>query len=400
MNAGPSSRKIRVCHVQSVPLLAGAQRVMVDVLKHLDSRRFERHAVCGSPGAMTEVLEADGVQCHFVPMLQRSIHPIRDCQAFRHLRALFRAQAFDVVHTHSSKPGVLGRLAARSAGIPAIVHHVHGFSFHDQTPTPLRVLGMLAERFAGKCCDRVVFVSDEERRSSVRASILSEEKCRTIYNGVDLRQFAPSRTSRAEDSLRRELGISADETMILFACRFAPQKQPLIVPEIAKRLQAQLPGAAWRIVMAGTGPLEAALREEIERCGVAARVQISRWCDAPEKLMQAADIVLHPTLWEGLPLTLIEAQATGLPVVASDVKGNREVVADATGVLCGPHDANAYAAALCRYLQMPTLGRVAGTAGRRNAEQHFDAAVNYGRFAGLYEELLDISGVPAVLRAA
>jgi glycosyltransferase involved in cell wall biosynthesis len=379
------SSRIRVCHVQSVPLMAGAQRVMFEIVRRLDPRRFERHAVCNAEGPLTAALRDEGVECHLVPPLRRSINPWRDVQAYRELRSLFQELRPDVVHTHSTKPGILGRLAAWHAGVPAVLHHVHGFAFHEQTPRPLFYLGKLAERYAAWHCDRLVFLNEDDRAWSVESGVAQARQCTVIHNGVDVRSFG-SKVHRAAE--RANLGLADDELMILVSGRVAAQKQPLIIPRIARKLEKLVPDRSWKIVIAGSGPLDTALDLEIVRTGTSARIRRIDWHDDPAALMQAADLVLQPSLWEGLPLSLIEASASGKPIVASDIRGNRDVVGGEAGILCAPQDESAYAVELARLIQCPRLRLDLGVAGRRRAQALFDADVNYARVAALYESLL------------
>jgi glycosyltransferase involved in cell wall biosynthesis len=387
MKAARPQELIRICHVQLLPLLTGVQRVMLEIFKYLNRDRFELHVACREEGPLTDELDSLGIEYHLIPSLQRSIRPLSDWRAHGQLRALFSRQKFDVVHTHSSKPGILGRLAARQAGVPAIVHHVHGFSFHEFSSWPSWWLGSRAEKWAGAYCDRVIFVNQEERELAIERGWLPAEKCLTIYNGVDLEAFAPGLRRYARNHFQQQCGLENDEIAILMLGRLDRQKQPLILPRIAARLQSLLPAAKWRILVAGAGPLKPALARDVQRLGLESRVTLLDWQADPQQTIQAADIVLHPTLWEGLPLALIEAQAVALPTVASDIKGNREVVTDETGILCPPRNAEAFAAALARLMQSPNLRTALGQAARRRSETLFNAAVNYRHVAGLYEQL-------------
>lgn len=383
--------RVRVCHVQVLPLLTGVQRAMLAIFDGLDPRRYELHVACQGPGPMSEELARRGIACHFVPTLDRPLHPRRDLAAYRQLRRLFRQHEFDLIHTHSSKAGFLGRLAARHAGVPHAVHHVHGFAFHEGTPPLKRRFYEALERFAAGYCDRVIFVNHEERQQAVADGIVSPGQALTIYNGVRLEDFLPSVQAPSRQAFRQRLSLAADETAILVAGRLDQQKQPLIVPEIASLLETTAGSLPWRILVAGAGPLEGELRREISVRGMERRVQLLGWLDRPAQAFHAADALLHPTLWEGLPLALIEAQAAGLPAVASRIAGNREVVHESCGFLCEPRDPAGYAWALTRLLHDAALRRTLGRAARERAEQLFDARQNYRQVVDLYERLLHLS---------
>ncbi len=229
-----SSAPARICHVQVLPLLSGVQRAMLEMFKPLDRSRCEIHVACQGPGPLTDELERLDIRWHAVPELARfAIRPRRDWQAYCSLHALFRRFRFDIVHTHSSKPGILGRLAARRAGVPAIVHHIHGFAFHDYTPRLQHLVYSRLEQWAGRYCDRVLFVNHEERELSIRRGWLPAEKCLTIYNGVDLDVITSAGRQAARRGRRARWQLADDEIAIVFAGRLEPQKQPLALADIA-----------------------------------------------------------------------------------------------------------------------------------------------------------------------
>lgn len=377
---------IPICHVQLLPILSGVQRAMLDIFRHLDRRRYQPHVVCCGPGPLSEELLRLSIPCHFVPCLVRPIRPRRDFAATCALASLFRRQGFQLVHTHSSKPGFVGRLAARWAGVPHVLHHVQGFAFHEFSGPLARAVYSRLERSAGGYCDRVIFVSHEERELAIRSGILPAEKCLTVYNGVDLKCFSPERSHRT--AFRRELGLAEHEVAIAFVGRLEPQKQPAILPELASRLHSLCPRAPWRMLVAGAGPFHATLARRVREMGLSKRVQLLGWVTPPERVFHAADVVLLPSLWEGLPLTLLEAQATGLPIVASNIKGNREVVTVDTGFLCSPRAAADYAGRLAMLVADAGQRQAFGLAARRRAEQFFDSGKNMRRIAALYDALL------------
>jgi glycosyltransferase involved in cell wall biosynthesis len=176
--------------------------------------------------------------------------------------------------------------------------------------------------------------------------------------------------------------------MILFMGRLEYPKQPLLLAEIARRLDRLRPHESWRLVVAGSGPDEPALRRAIERLGVAHRVKLLGWQDDPLGVLHAADVALLVSLAEGLPRSLIDAQAVGLPSVASHAKGNREVVTRESGFLCQPKDPDAYAEALARLIDSPELRAAMGDAARRHAEECFDTVANNRQIAAVYDHLL------------
>lgn len=379
---------IDVCHVQVLPLLSGVQRAMLEMFRHLDRSRYRPHVVCQQPGPLSDELARLDIACHFVPTLIRPIRPWSDLSALTQLTDLFRRERFDVVHTHSSKPGIVGRLAARRARVPLVIHHVHAFAFHAFTPAPQRLLYTRLERWAGRYCDRVIFVNHEERELAVREQLLPADKCLTVHNGIDLSQFTLDEHARSRAQFRSEHALSDDELAIVFCGRIDEPKQPLILPEIASRLAQLRPDARWRMFVAGSGPMESALRASISKLGLDRRITLLGWQDETQHVFHGGDVCLQPSLWEGLPLSVVEAHAAGLPVVGSDVKGIREVVTPETGVLCEPRNPAAFAASLATLFDEPFLRQRMALHARRRAHEHFDGERNFRRIGECYDQWL------------
>ncbi len=380
--------KIRICHLQVFPLLSGAQRTMLETFKQLDASRYEVHVVCKEPGPLTEELARRQIRVHFAPSLDRSLNPWRDARAYGELRRIFATHQFRIVHTHSSKPGVLGRLAARRAGVPIVIHQVHAFAFHEFSPWPKRWLYGQIERHVAPLCDCMLFVNREERDLVVQNAWLPAEKCLTVYNGADLQLIHPRHRPRYRQKHRAVWGVREEEVVLLFMGRLEYPKQPLMLAEIAQRLQRLRPERPWRLVVAGSGPDEQALVRSIQQKHLEHRVQLLGWQDDPDGVLHAADVVLLTSLAEGLPRSLLEAQAAGLPVVASTAKGNREVVTAGTGFLCPPKDADVFAECLARLIDSRELRESQGQAARRHAEQCFDTVANNRQIVAVYESLL------------
>ena len=371
-----------------LPHLTGVQRYMLGICGRLDPERYDRHVICQCEGPLTEELEKQGVQLHLVPSLVRPIRPHLDLQAYFAIRRLMSQHRFDLVHTHSSKPGLIGRVAARRAGVAHIIHHVHGFAFHEFSSAAKRIFYSRIEKFAAGYCDKVLFVNREECLTSVEKGLIQEDKAMTILNGTDLEMFDRRNNLKHRSGFRTEHRIGDDEVAILFCARLDHQKQCLILPDIAAALDQRSLHTSWRFFVAGTGELEDDFKAKIEELGIGHRFQLLGWCSDPKIPISGADAFILPSLWEGLPLCLIEAQAASLPVVASDIKGNREVVTAETGFLCEPKDAGTYADALARVIEDPQLRQRLGTASRVRAEEEFDVRENFAKVLRLYEELL------------
>lgn len=382
--------KIKLCHMQLLPLMSGIQRITLQIFDVLDRDRFEPHVVLCGPGPFSEELEARGAICHFVPNLVRPIHPLRDVAAYRDLKQLCAHERFDIVHTHCSKPGILGRIAAKKAGVPHVIHHVQSFAFHEFTRALMRKIYVACERKAAPFGDRTIFVNRDDLRTAVDERIVPAVKCLLIPNGTDLSLFRPSFEPRGDSPLRRRLGVGIGGALIYFVARLEKPKQPLLLPDIAVALERLLPDADWNLIVAGEGGYREAVERKIAALRIGHRIRLVGFQTEAEKYAtyHEADAVLQPSLWEGLSLTLIEAQAAGLPAVAGSVKGNRETVVPGTGYLCEPKNAADYARRLAELVQQPELRRSMGIAARRRAELEYDVVANMRRITQLYDEML------------
>ena len=390
----PRQGGIAICHLQVFPIMSGPQRSMLELFRYLDRDRFDLHVVCKETGPLTDELERLGITWHAVPELDRPIGLRRDWRAYRRLRQLFRDHQFALVHTHSSKPGVLGRLAARSAGVPCVVHHVRAFAFHEHTRPMKRWAYSQIESRLARHCDRMLFVNDEERAYAVASGWLPAEKALTIFNGADTQALHPRLRQPNRARLRAEWRVSDKEVVLLYVGRLEYPKQPLLLADIAAELKRKRCQTAWRLVIAGSGPDEAALATRLRALGVNDRVTMLGWQTRPLDLYAAADVTLLPSLAEGLPRALIEAHAAGVPSVASNAKGCREVIVDGrTGRLCVPSAASSYAEALAELIDQPNIRLAMGMAARRRAERYFDSEVNNRRIVAVYDELLEQAGL-------
>jgi glycosyltransferase involved in cell wall biosynthesis len=379
----------RICHIHLRPLLSGVQNWTLRFFESLPPDEYELHVILASEGEFSEELERRGVRVHFVPSLVRQLSPLRDTLSLIRLIRILRRGDFDLVHTHSSKTGTLGRIAARIAGVPAILHHVHGLSFHEFTGRLQRWLAIVAEWISALFCDRIIFVNDEERVWSVTHHMVAESKACTIYNGADLEIYNPTKRDDLRGALRTELGIGPDQAVITFVGRLEPQKDPLqLVPTLA-RLCERYPEIDPILVVAGDGPLRPRLAQAAEQEGHASRVRILGWRNDVPKILSAADVLYLPSRWEGLPLTLVEAACMGIPAVATDVKGNREAIEhDRTGALVAVGDTDAAACALGEILTSRARSEQLSRASAERAQERYDVRKNSLEVQKEYDELL------------
>jgi glycosyltransferase involved in cell wall biosynthesis len=309
--------------------------------------------------------EAAGARAVRPPLWLRPINPL-DVVPFIYLWWMCLRHRFDFVATHTSKGGFLGRFAARLAGVPHIVHHVHGFAFHQFThPAVLRVYAFL-ERLAGRCSDLLITVGEQHRQTAIELGIKPPDAIRTVLNGIDIDKFQGVSRTQA----RRAFGFAEDDFIIGSAGRLAPQKGFVYAIRAMKTVAERFPRA--RLVIAGEGPLEAELKAEAAALGVTDNVIFLGFRRDVAAFLTAMDVFVHPSLWEGLSISLMEAMAASCTIVASDIWGNREMIRHgANGLLVRPADPAALAEALSSVLSDPVFAARMAAEARRTAEADF-----------------------------
>jgi len=387
--APPPGRPLKLCHVHLLSIMSGPQRWSIEFFNCLTPDRYELSVVVGEPGAFQRYLESRGIAVEVVPTLVREISPIQDVRAVVDLTRLLRRKKYDIVHTHSSKPGILARVAARIAGVPAIVHHVQGFAFHEFSSRATRAAFSLVEALGALLSDHVIFVNDEEREWAIERGIVAPERCCTIFNGADLETYSLEARESLRSGARAEFGVRHDQRMIAYVGRLWEQKHPQMLVATLAELVEHHPELDPVLVIAGDGPMRDEVAGAAEVCGVSDRVRILGWRGDIARVMAAADVLFLPSLWEGLPLTLVEAACMGTPAVATDIKGNREaIVAGATGLLIPPKDPVAAAAALAQLLGSPkTMSEMARAAAERG-KQLYDTRDMTRKVEQIYLEVL------------
>jgi glycosyltransferase involved in cell wall biosynthesis len=344
---GGDGDRLRVLLVITRLELGGAQRVVLHTAAKLDRRRFTV-ALAWGPGDILddEARQIDDLELFPVETLVRPVAPLSDIRAFSSLRATVRSFAPDVVHTHSSKAGILGRLAARSQGVPSVVHTVHGFGFTPLQKAPLRAAFKIAERALARCTDHFVTVSETDRRRGVEMGLFAADRVTVIRAGIDLDKF---RVAGGGGEVCRKLGIPKDVPLVTQIGNFKPQKAPLDFVRMAATIHARCAEAFF--VMVGDGPLRGAAEELARTLGVHENMVFCGWWDDVPGLLAATTVSVLTSRHEGLPCSVVESLAAGVPGVATAVDGTIEVVrSGGNGFLAPAGDVAALAESVCTIL--------------------------------------------------
>jgi glycosyltransferase involved in cell wall biosynthesis len=346
--------------------LGGAQQVALNTLALLPPERFRRYLIAGAGGLLDSQARAlAGVVVELWPGFKHPVRPVSDLITCWRLARFMRRERIQIVHTHSSKAGFLGRLAAAWAKVPVVLHTVHGWPFHDFQPAPIRGLYIMLERWAAQRTTRLIAVSAATRAKGLAQGIGRDDQYAVIFPGSDLSGFGPgSEQGRAE--VRAEFGFEPDAVLVGMIGNLKPQKAPLDFIAAAAVVAAQFPRA--RFLLAGDGPLRAAATAKIASLGLTGRVVLAGWRRDVPRLLAACDIMAHSARWEGLPCVFAQAQASRLAIVATDVEGAREAIeSEHTGLLVPPGDPSALGQAVIRLLVNPALRLRLAAAGQAHA---------------------------------
>jgi glycosyltransferase involved in cell wall biosynthesis len=389
---------MRITHVITRLIIGGAQENTIlncaDLIReHGDEVLLITGPPLGPEGSLLERARAEGVPLEIIDALRRPIHPWRDWSSYRRLKDVLRRFRPDVVHTHSAKGGVLGRAAAWSLGVPAVVHTVHGAPFHPWQGRGARTVFRFCERWAARRCHAMISVADAMTELMVAAGVAPREKFTTIYSGMEVEPFLRSAESR--DRVRRELGYGPDDIVIGKIARLFKLKGHDDVIRAA-RLIVGGDGSATcprkvKFLFVGEGIFREQLERRIVAEGLAAHFKFAGLVppDHIPELIAAMDIVVHASLREGLARVLPQALIAGRPVVSYDVDGAREVTLDGqTGFLIPPRDIEKLAAALAALAADPALRERFGQEGRRRFTDQFRHELMTRRIRKLYEEIL------------
>ncbi len=369
-----------VLHVHTLPWVSGSGLNTFLSMKHLDPSRFRTALACSPGGRLENLVRENGFPFHPVPHLVQPVSLLSDMRALFELRRLFARLRPAIVHTHNSKAGFLGRLAARRTPGVKVVHTVHGFAFHDRESTARKALFRFLERRAFPWADATVAISNRLAEWGASEGIGRLAEYRIVWSGIESERF---RDADREEG-RRRLGLSpADMAVGLVAKLWEGKGHSFLVDVMAPLLSESV-----KLVFIGEGPLENALRRRAEALGPAGRSIVFAGFHAdPAPVTKALDVATLPSEFEGMGRVLLEAQAAGVPVVANRVGGMVDVVGDG-GVLVDRGDVGSWRAAIDAFIRDPGLRRRTGKAGVRFVDERFSARAMGRALETVYGDVL------------
>lgn len=385
--------RVRVLHVCTIALTAHA--FIAPLAKYLHHHGYEVAIAC-STGAQPDApddlrgREVSGARMYNIP-IARTVRLVQDVVAILKLWGLIRRLRPHIVHTQTSKAGVVGRLAACLAGTPIVIHTAHAFPFHSQLPPAVRWCYIVIERWMARLTDLIIVDTESVRSDGLREHVVNaQEKLVTVPMGLDLQKFSPSKSGPG--NLRAALGVRPQSLVVGTVARLVPDKGIDCFLEMAARILAVRNDVQFFIV--GDGPIRGTLQQRACELGIAPHIVFLGHRDDVRDLMEAMDVFVLPTKREGFGVVFAEAMAMGKATVGSRIGPVAEVVEDGvTGYLVPPDDVQGFAERVLGLLADEKKRLDFGTAGRRRVERYFNETRMCDSIEGHYRHLLETRNV-------
>jgi len=345
------NQKVKVLHLITMLELGGAQQNTLYTVSHLNKNYFDAYLGSGPGGILTnEAYSLLNDKFHIIPHLIREINPIYDLAALFELIFYIKKIKPMIIHTHSSKAGILGRTAAYLTGVPIIIHSIHGYGFTKYQNIIKFHLLKFAEKIVSKYTTHFICVSEANKKQGIEYKLFDNNKVSLIRSGIELNLF------RGVDGkkIRQEFSIEEEQPLVSMIACFKPQKAPSDFIKVAELVHKQKPQV--RFMLVGDGVLKNDIQKMIEEKNLKECVFLTGWRRDIPQILAAADIIVLTSLWEGLPRTIIEAIASKKPIVATKVDGTADIIQDGyNGFLAQPHDIETIASKIITLLEDKAL---------------------------------------------
>lgn len=377
--------KIKLLHIITHLPIGGAQDNTLLTLEKLDKNIYDITLLCGNSGKwISRAQSIPGIEIYFVNELIRKIHFIYDIIALIKIFFYIKKHKFTFVHTHSSKAGFSGRIAAKLAGVPFIIHTIHGFPFHDYMNPMKKNFYILLERFLAKLSSQLITVSKLNLKKAVRLKIAKQEKFINIYSGIVFENF-DKKINRQKK--REALHIDSNTKVISLIGRLSRQKAPQYLLKAVPAIISQNSDVLFLLV--GDGELKKTLIKLTRMLNIEDYVRFLGFRDDIPEILKITDIFVLTSLWEGLGRSLTEAMFMGKPVIATKVEGVPEIVRhEQTGLLITPKDYTEIAQSIIRLLENPKFAKQLGSKAHTLVSKNFSAENMVIAIDSLYKKML------------
>ncbi len=389
--------KIRVAHIITRLVTGGADENTVYTVNGLAAYGYKVTLLTGeeSEPDFARILGlSTGVELKIIPGLIREISPVSDFRALLSIYRLFKRGNYQIIHTHTAKAGFLGRIAAKLAGIPVIIHSIHGTTFPEDLNYFRRLLFKSLERFAGRYTDFFIPVGHDLKNIYLRAGIGRKEKYRVIYSGMDLEKFyrAGDYSREQKNKIRNKYGIKENEVVIAKVAKLHARKGYHYYLELVERITAAHDNVKFMIV--GSGEEESKLKDLVEDKGLAGKVIFTGFQENVEDIFAITDIKVLTSLWEGLPRVLVQAAAARVPVVTFAVEGVSEIVEEGkNGFIVPLKNVALLVERVSALITSAELRQKMGDYGRKKVNSSWSSEEMVAEIKNIYEKLLSGKGL-------
>ncbi|MEO1123237.1 MAG: glycosyltransferase family 4 protein [Cyanobacteria bacterium J06639_16] len=395
MGISYTPQRFKVLHLITRLAVGGAQDNTLLTVENHSRECFDVHLAANPNDAWLSRAQQSADSFHSLPHLERAIHPIKDLQALFAIINLLRREKFDVVHTHSSKAGILGRIAARIIGVPVVVHTIHGFPFHDFMSAFKRQLYTILERSICSFADFYITVCELNRQQAIALKLIYPDASQTVYSGISFAKL--DRPSDARVTKLR-LNIPDGWQTIVMVGRLDKQKSPAYLIDAFAKVVRQYPKTL--LLLVGEGELRSRLETQTQQLGLIEQVRFLGSRDDVPEILKIADVFALSSLWEGLGRAMTEAMLLGKPVVVPEIYGIPEIVHHhQTGLLFAAGDTQQLANHLIYLLQHPDVREKLGKNAQKLTRERFDAVVMVKQIEAIYDKLLSQKGIAVKQRA-
>ncbi len=388
---------MKIVHIITRLILGGAQENTLITAREQASRGNDVTLITGPAigpeGGLFEMTKNEKFKTIVVDKMVREINPFLDVAVYYQLKKILKTLSPDIIHTHSAKAGILGRLAGYAvkdaSNKPKIVHTIHGLAFHDYQHFLINKLYIEIEKYTAKKTDAIITVADVMSEKALSKGIGKKEMYTTAYSAIDEELFLKTPTQDEINSFRDKYNIKHDATVIVTVARLAHLKGHNYIIESAERLADKYPDLIWLFV--GEGQLRAQLIKQISDAGLSDRFRFTSLLQ-PEEIplaLHSSDILVHCSLREGLARVLPQAMLAGKAVISFDIDGAKEVVNDKTGYLLEPENVEALVEACDQLIRYPQLRETLGQDGRELVKKMFAPKTMVDTIDKVYSRLIN-----------